>query len=424
MLGVYSESGDELELTSDPVEIALITYTSCLQKNICPKLLFLLQENGFAFLQCLCKKATPGTILETYFTKNDGSLLHLYLCLLPDCEPSRHAGYGHPYTIYELLKKVKTTSSTLLVFLILRDPQKETFAACCAVSRAFPLYTLSSSKSLEVDLKIFISSSVSSHSSDDILLVCRNIRNTARLVDMPPNVLNPATYQKFIREWVEGLPGVTIEVLEGEELRARGLGGLYSVGKASADPPALVILSYSHASAAKPVCLVGKGITFDTGGLSLKTRTGMCGMKMDMGGSAGAFVSLVESGKLKTSLHCLLCIAENSVSSKATRPDDVHLLYSGKSVEVNNPDAEGRLVLADGLAYAAKRYAPGLLVDMATLTGAQGTATEINMPLSTPAARKSRRSQSRAGRSAEISAIRYPTRLNFCCPSSILPWQT
>ncbi|XP_063900519.1 probable aminopeptidase NPEPL1 isoform X3 [Zophobas morio] len=374
MLGVYSESGDELELTSDPVEIALITYTSCLQKNICPKLLFLLQENGFAFLQCLCKKATPGTILETYFTKNDGSLLHLYLCLLPDCEPSRHAGYGHPYTIYELLKKVKTTSSTLLVFLILR-----------------------------------------------------NIRNTARLVDMPPNVLNPATYQKFIREWVEGLPGVTIEVLEGEELRARGLGGLYSVGKASADPPALVILSYSHASAAKPVCLVGKGITFDTGGLSLKTRTGMCGMKMDMGGSAGcfgAFVSLVESGKLKTSLHCLLCIAENSVSSKATRPDDVHLLYSGKSVEVNNPDAEGRLVLADGLAYAAKRYAPGLLVDMATLTGAQGTATEINMPLSTPAARKSRRSQSRAGRSAEISAIRYPTRLNFCCPSSILPWQT
>jgi probable aminopeptidase NPEPL1 len=91
--------------------------------------------------------------------------------------------------------------------------------------------------------------------------------------------------------------------------------------------------------------------------------------------SLGAFVSLVESGKLKTSLHCLLCIAENSVSSKATRPDDVHLLYSGKSVEVNNPDAEGRLVLADGLAYAAKRYAPGLLVDMATLTGAQGTAT-------------------------------------------------
>jgi probable aminopeptidase NPEPL1 len=125
---------------------------------------------------------------------------------------------------------------------------------------------------------------------------------------------------------------------------------------------------------------VGKGIVYDTGGLSIKTKTGMPGMKRDMGGAAAilaAFEVAARLGYRKRPLHAILCLAENSVAAKATRPDDIHEMYSGKTVEINNTDAEGRLVLGDGVAYAVQHLAPSVLVDMATLTGAQGVATGL-----------------------------------------------
>ena len=174
------------------------------------------------------------------------------------------------------------------------------------------------------------------------------------------------------------------------------------MGKASDHLPALVILSYlpsSSSSSAPSVCMVGKGIVYDTGGLSVKVPPNMAGMKRDMGGSAavlGAFDALVRSNQCTAPLHALLCIAENSISNEATRPDDIHTLYSGghllpsyarpfltvcvcgsigKTVEINNTDAEGRLVLSDGCAYAARHLRPAVILDMATLTGAQLIAT-------------------------------------------------
>jgi probable aminopeptidase NPEPL1 len=129
----------------------------------------------------------------------------------------------------------------------------------------------------------------------------------------------------------------------------------------------------------KSICLVGKGIVYDTGGLSIKTpTTSMCGMKNDMGGSAavlGAFIAAVKSGNLKSPLHALLCIAENSVDSKSIRNDDILTMLSGKTVEVNNTDAEGRLVLGDGVHYASKYLNPRVIADIATLTGAQLIST-------------------------------------------------
>jgi leucyl aminopeptidase len=179
---------------------------------------------------------------------------------------------------------------------------------------------------------------------------------------------------------------VGIEVIRGEELVARGLNGIYGVGKSATHPACLVHLSYvppvaagaePSSVAAKSICLVGKGITYDTGGLSLKTKEGMPGMKTDMGGSAGvlcAFRSLVLDGAhlasaTPTPIHALLCIAENGIGPNATRPDDIHVMYSGKTVEINNTDAEGRLVLSDGCAFAAKHLNPEIIIDMATLTG-------------------------------------------------------
>mmetsp|Transcript_4053 Transcript_4053/g.13317 ORF Transcript_4053/g.13317 Transcript_4053/m.13317 type:complete len:318 (-) Transcript_4053:1558-2511(-) len=184
--------------------------------------------------------------------------------------------------------------------------------------------------------------------------------------------------------------GVTVRVTRGEDLEAQGYGCLYGVGKAAELAPALVVLSHSKkadsSSKGKAACLVGKGIVYDTGGLALKSKEGMCSMKMDCGGAAAvlsAFEGAVASGDYGpyTSLHCVLCVAENAIGPKAFRHDDILTSFSGKTVEVNNTDAEGRLVLADGVAHCTKPGAfddeeeVALVVDAATLTGAQMVAT-------------------------------------------------
>jgi probable aminopeptidase NPEPL1 len=199
----------------------------------------------------------------------------------------------------------------------------------------------------------------------------------ASLTDMPTSELNSDTYVQYIEDIAQTLK-VQKHILRGRELEAQGFGGLWSVGKAAAHPPALVVLSYLPVSSPqKTIALVGKGILYDTGGLSLKDRQHMVGMKADMAGSAAilaAFQALVKT-KCPYALHAILCLAENAVGPDSTRPDDVIRLYSGKTVEVNNTDAEGRLVLGDGVAYATMHLSPDIVIDMATLTGAQLVTT-------------------------------------------------
>ncbi len=210
-----------------------------------------------------------------------------------------------------------------------------------------------------------------------------NIRLAQRLVDMPPNLLHTDAYVAECREVAAQL-GCGITVIQGSELEEKGFGGLWGVGKASEHLPALVVLSHIPAGqqSSKSICMVGKGIVYDTGGLSIKTpTTSMAGMKVDMGGSAavlGAFATAVSSMSLASPLHALLCISENSIGPLATRPDDVQTFLSGKTVEVNNTDAEGRLVLADGCFYAHRDLNPRVIIDIATLTGAQLIATGKN----------------------------------------------
>jgi len=168
-----------------------------------------------------------------------------------------------------------------------------------------------------------------------------------------------------------------ITVIEGEALGHGGFGGLWNVGKAAKSGPALVVLEYNGSPRGRAITLIGKGIVYDTGGLCLKPRANMTGMKGDMGGAAavlGAFAAAVRTGTPHR-LRAVLCLAENAIGPDAVRPDDVITLYSGKTVEVNNTDAEGRLVLADGLAYAVRHLQPEIIIDLATLTGAQLIAT-------------------------------------------------
>jgi leucyl aminopeptidase len=169
--------------------------------------------------------------------------------------------------------------------------------------------------------------------------------------------------------------GLDIEVLDSDELKVGGYGGLTGVGQGSVHPPRLVRLAYRNPGAAKTVVFAGKGITFDSGGLSLKPPKGMETMKSDMGGAAAVLAALQAIAAIKPAVNVVgyLPLAENMPGATAQRPSDVITIYGGTTVEVLNTDAEGRLVLADALARSAAD-SPDLIVDVATLTGAQVVA--------------------------------------------------
>jgi leucyl aminopeptidase len=182
---------------------------------------------------------------------------------------------------------------------------------------------------------------------------------------------------------------VKVEILNEAALRKGGYGGIIGVGQGSANPPTLLHISYKPVKSKKKFAFVGKGITFDTGGLALKPANGMEAMKADMSGAAAvvAAVFAIAQLKLPIAVDGWAPLAENMVSDTATRPSDVITIYGGKTVEVLNPDAEGRLVLADALVRAAEvgKKSGGLdaIIDVATLTGAQvvalGTRTSAVM---------------------------------------------
>lgn len=193
------------------------------------------------------------------------------------------------------------------------------------------------------------------------------------LVNTAPNELYPASFAETVQKAAG--KGVKIEILEEKQLTAGGFGGLIAVGQGSSRPPRLVTMTYSPGKATTRLAYVGKGITFDSGGLSLKPAGSMMTMKCDMGGAAAvaAAVLAIAELKLPVAVTGYLCLAENMPSGTATRPGDVITQRGGLTVEILNTDAEGRLVLADGIALAAES-APDAIVDIATLTGAQVVA--------------------------------------------------
>ncbi|KFF60409.1 aminopeptidase A [Cryobacterium sp. MLB-32] len=190
------------------------------------------------------------------------------------------------------------------------------------------------------------------------------------LVNMPPLDLYPESLARHAQRAVTGLP-IDVTIWDEEQLVAEGFGGIAGVGQGSTRPPRLVKLSYSPAGATKHLALVGKGITFDTGGLSLKPPASMVGMKYDMTGAATVLAVTLAAARLAVPVRITawMCIAENMPSGSAIRPNDVLRMRGGRTVEVLNTDAEGRLVLADGL-VAASEENPDAIIDVATLTGA------------------------------------------------------
>ncbi|MBX7269292.1 leucyl aminopeptidase family protein [Micromonospora sp. Llam7] len=208
-------------------------------------------------------------------------------------------------------------------------------------------------------------------------------RTTARmtrlardLTNMPSSVKNPQWFAGQVAEAVAELPGLGLRVREPEQLAAEGFGGILAVGGGSASGPRLVELDWHPADAGTHVVLVGKGITFDTGGISIKPVPAMKLMRKDMAGAAAVVAATLGAAALRLPVRIttLAPLAENMVSGAAFRPGDIVRHYGGLTSETTNSDAEGRLVLADALAYAEQELKPDLLIDLATLTGANAVA--------------------------------------------------
>lgn len=271
---------------------------------------------------------------------------------------------------------VKSTDQTAI--LVCPSHEDHYDALIIATSRAFPRY---SRKSDDRKKRSLIDVSIDGVTDESTLerldILAEGVSHAAEWVDAPPAEFHVSEFIEVARE-IAVRHHVEIDVFEGKQLMEMGAGGLWGVGMAAKYPPALVVLRGPKSTPDAPnMVWVGKGIVYDTGGLSLKPKGSMGGMKMDMGGAAGvlaAFEVAVARG-LAQDLCAVLCLAENAIGPEALRNDDIITLYSGKTVEINNTDAEGRLVLGDGVAYAAQHLSPVVIVDMATLTGAQLVAT-------------------------------------------------
>ncbi|MGV9347763.1 leucyl aminopeptidase [Streptomyces spiralis] len=200
--------------------------------------------------------------------------------------------------------------------------------------------------------------------------VAEELNRARDLVNTPPNDLNPAAFAAIAQDAAKA-HGLKVQVLDEKALAKGGYGGILGVGAGSASAPRLVKLSYTTSKAKKHLALVGKGITYDSGGISLKPAGHNETMKCDMSGAAAVFAAVVAAARLGLEVNVTgwLALAENMPSGSATRPGDVLRMFSGKTVEVLNTDAEGRLVLADAL-WAASQEKPDAIVDVATLTGA------------------------------------------------------
>jgi leucyl aminopeptidase len=190
------------------------------------------------------------------------------------------------------------------------------------------------------------------------------------LVSEPPNVLYPTEYARRIKE-LESL-GLEVEILGEAEMTKLGMGSLLGVGQGSIRESQLVVMQWKGGGDSQPVAFVGKGVTFDTGGISLKPADGMEDMKWDMGGSAAVvgLMHVLAARKAKVNAVGIVGLVENMPDGNAQRPGDVVTSMSGQTIEVINTDAEGRLVLADALWYCQDRFKPRFMVDLATLTGA------------------------------------------------------
>ena len=375
--------GSEIENVQSFNSTVIIGRKTSIEEILTPEMLKTLQIDSIqkpvvdAMISAVDVK-TGGSV-STMIATSDGDVHKVALGGLPS-EISRH---NHPMAVHKLTQLAKGGSKGNTRIVVLAD-DFSIGPLASAIAKSFPIFskkTTGNNKERNINV-VFVNKDGSIVNDEEQLTAARavadGVRLASRLVDSHPELLTTTQFAKEVQNLVENHPKVAMKQLIGKDLVKYG--GLYSVGKGANCPPRMVILEYDGTDGddSETVALVGKGIVYDTGGLSLKTKAGMCGMKHDMGGAAGMFGGFWSSVQLgvKKKVYCILCLAENAIGPDSFRNDDILTMYSGKTVEVNNCDAEGRLVLGDGVAHATKHFENlDLVVDMATLTGAQLIAT-------------------------------------------------
>lgn len=213
---------------------------------------------------------------------------------------------------------------------------------------------------------------------NDYTALADGVTLTRDLGNEPGMAVYPEEFVRRVRTQARGIPGLRVTVMDRSDLEREGMGGIVGVGAGSVHDPHMLILDYRGGDAGDaPIALVGKGITFDTGGISLKPNTGQWLMKSDLSGAAAVAGTLLATAKRGADINVvgLMPLAENMPGGRAIRPGDVLNTYNGTTIEVMSTDAEGRLLFVDAVAYAQDKYDPELLVNIATLTGSAGRAT-------------------------------------------------
>ncbi|MEZ6187660.1 MAG: leucyl aminopeptidase family protein [Planctomycetota bacterium] len=324
-------------------------------------------------------KAGPsGKVVSTLAAS--GSLEKASIALLPK-EVSRHNVPSRSHAAASCASGLGLGKGDAAVVLYLERPEHY-LSLANAVARSVPEvdYTTGKKSKGKQTLSIVAidKKGAAVEASKEVVTTAEATRWAAGLVDTPTADMDAAKFVAAVKQAVKGVAGVKSQVFVGKQLLEKGLGGIHAVGRTAVVEPRLLILDYKPSK--KPthtVAFVGKGVVYDTGGLNIKTGGNMAGMKCDMGGAAavtGAFLALAKQ-KVAHRVLCLVPLAENAIGPNSYRPDDILTLHSTKTVEINNTDAEGRLLLADGVSYAARQLKPDLVIDAATLTGAQLVAT-------------------------------------------------
>jgi leucyl aminopeptidase len=206
----------------------------------------------------------------------------------------------------------------------------------------------------------------------EAICTLNGVEFTKNLANLPSNICTPSYLAEQAKKLGKAYKNITTKVLEEKDMKKLGMGALLAVSKGSAQDAKLISIEYKGAKTKKgPIALVGKGITFDTGGISLKPADAMVGMKYDMCGAATVLGTIVAAAELKLPINIvgIIATAENMPGGKATKPEDIVTSMSGQTIEILNTDAEGRLVLCDALTYC-ERFKPSAVIDIATLTGA------------------------------------------------------
>jgi leucyl aminopeptidase len=224
----------------------------------------------------------------------------------------------------------------------------------------------------EIDeISLFFKNKYAKKQYDKAMSIVKGVYVARDIGNMPPQDMNPAEMEKYLRDLVKTLNNVRMEVLDEKRLEKDGFNGIISVGKGSDVPPRLFVLKY-RGGGKNTIALVGKAVTFDAGGLDIKSREGMDEMKYDKCGGGVMVGALVALSLMKAKINLVVYVpaVENLPGPRSYKPRDVIKMYNGKTVEVTNTDAEGRLILADAIAYASEKKEIDTIIDAATLTGA------------------------------------------------------